>query len=522
MLMRDVSTLSFREDAEGEEAAEARKRADAFRRRGEPFRVVLSSQEDGTSNGVDDSRHLSSNMNDDVLGDHTLLQEMMDPRFSSTIVTVLSPPYVECKQQHELPSKSEKIRGRLHTFISDHATTTQMIEQERTVTEERSGNDTSRRTEMSYWQYLSPKPLTSRDSRFKWPGTRTFACLRHNLLADWQNPCAVGREAYNPLQYISAGRGRDDFREPRMSPAGFATILRVSQGCIELVMIHREEAKNISKMVDAGIESLANVLRARESKVFDSDPSANGTYAPSMAAMTRRVWRCELRSGDVLFMPSGTIYAYRYAGDEEVVVGDSMDGKKDRLTLLTTRFHLDTLNAPRLFQSFVDQRTVGIAHRQMVWNAAHGAMVRAQNAIKRWRKYRRKKKKIWDRSVTLDPYVHDELLRLKHVAQAYANTHVGDTTFWDWRLLISDIESTSRYVEAVFRTVRSGVNADGGENGAKKCKSRAPRLRTDPVKVTKFSVDISSVPKHLMRISPPQQLQHQYGRRSSGASRKDS
>ena len=91
--------------------------------------------------------------------------------------------------------------------------------------------------------------------------------------------------------------------------------------------------------------------------------------------------------------------------------------------VFSVTLHLDTISMPKLFETHVESRSVGIPHRVMVWNAAHGVISRVSQR----------------RSANEEDM---EILRcIIHISRAYCNVHTGDKTFWDWQSLIYDLET---------------------------------------------------------------------------------
>ena len=52
------------------------------------------------------------------------------------------------------------------------------------------------------------------------------------------------------------------------------------------------------------------------------------------------------------------------------------ENKNDLAVVFSVTLHLDTISMPKLFETHVESRSVGIPHRVMVWNAAHGVISR--------------------------------------------------------------------------------------------------------------------------------------------------
>jgi hypothetical protein len=99
------------------------------------------------------------------------------------------------------------------------------------------------------------------------------------------------------------------------------------------------------------------------------------------------------------------------------------ENKNDLAVVFSVTLHLDTISMPKLFETHVESRSVGIPQRVMVWNAAHGVISRVSQR----------------RSANEEDM---EILRcIIHISRAYCNVHTGDKTFWDWQSLIYDLET---------------------------------------------------------------------------------
>eukprot|EP00939_MAST-03C_sp_MAST-3C-sp1_P005064 g5064.t1 len=417
-------------------------------------------------------------------------------------------------------------------------------------------------SEIVDWQYLRPVPSTSRDARFTWfaGGRRSLhnrwlaRYLPEDLLVDWKKPCVVYDDGFNPLKYMSIGHGRDGFRPFRSNPSGFATVLAVACGVLDVCLLHREDAEYLAGLIDVGIDALPDLVwNAKKTEIVgtmaSASDSADGasavsvdtttsttdassstsstTYAPSTLRLIRRAWCKTLRKGDTLVLPAGTFFSYRYANP--CLVG------RDGLNVWTTCLRLDVANVSRLFQSFVDRKTVGIAHRQMIWNAAHGVMLRARKAATKWRKHCNSSRASsndsrstarggdadadggrFSRQATP---ILDSLFRLKTVAQAYVNT--DDSSMWSWRLLVGDLAGTHTYFDSFVRYVLRRRRSDGGDDDAIAAKEklpRAPRLRSEAFDVPLVTLDLNKLPREQCSVNPPRQLQHQKGRIASTSS----
>jgi len=363
------------------------------------------------------------------------------------------------------------------------------------------------------WQVFRKSPQSTRDSRLKtFNKTRDYPkCMSRNLLLD---TLGKGIVEYNPFQFVNVGyQGLNGFSNFRSYPSGFAAILTVLCGAVEIVTLHREDAANIAGYVDLDLESLPSAIVTSS---YEEDEERRERMRKEYRAITptlcmiRRARKKVFHVGETLVMPSGTFFAFRYmpssslsarnnekenidssSSFSSMAVASSSFAQKNLPVVFTVKLHLDTISIPKLFEAHVESRSVGIPHRAMVWNAAHGAMSRV--SIKR------------ERSTQEDL---DILRCIVHISRAYSNVHTGDKTFWDWQSLIFDLEALRNFAIESRR-----IDASGSSGGG-----RVPRLRTSRRDVVDISIDIPDLPEEATCIRPPHRLQHQNTRLNTTSS----
>ena len=148
----------------------------------------------------------------------------------------------------------------------------------------------------------------------------------------------------NPYQYLFCGPA-NTWTGMHSDPGGLAILIAPITGIKEVVLVHRED-----------YHLVGNSWRDEQSLI-------RGYPDLNMAPMAQfaRTWRHRLYPGDVCLLPAGTFHAVRNI----------------TTCLSYHRMHMDRINVPRLYSSFVNGDTTathGIPHRRMLWNAAHGAI----------------------------------------------------------------------------------------------------------------------------------------------------
>lgn len=289
----------------------------------------------------------------------------------------------------------------------------------------------------------------------RWPWTSPLTCFPHNLLQCW----APRLDGQNPLQYMSMGTGSADYSRLRCYPPGFAAVLIVLEGELELVAVHREDAAFL-----APLPGVAQYLAEKEAA--EQHQNSPRVYTPQLSSLhlIQRIWRQTVTAGQVVFLPAGTVFAHR----------------SRRPSILACHLHLDVVNAHCLFRSFVSRRSVGIPHRQMVWNAAHGAMCTvvgraAQGALQRGAAH-------WP-VVAQVAGALGVLKCLRCIIQAYINIDSGDHALWSWRGLLKDV--------AAVQDLAAASSPDG------KLPSRAMRWSTTTFTDVTVRLDVHSLAPEL-------------------------
>ena len=122
--------------------------------------------------------------------------------------------------------------------------------------------------------------------------------------------------SYNPFQFLNVGyQGLDGFSTFRSYPNGFAAVLTVMCGAVEIVTLHREDAANVAGYMDLDLETLPSAI---VTSTYETDKEQREEMMRKYRAVTptlsmiRRVSKRVFRVGETLVMPSGTFFAYRY------------------------------------------------------------------------------------------------------------------------------------------------------------------------------------------------------------------
>jgi hypothetical protein len=138
--------------------------------------------------------------------------------------------------------------------------------------------------------------------------------MSRNLLLDTFRPKGV--ISYNPFQFLNVGyQGLDGFSTFRSYPNGFAAVLTVMCGAVEIVTLHREDAANVAGYMDLDLETLPSAI---VTSTYETDKERREEMMREYRAVTptlsmiRRVSKRVFRVGETLVMPSGTFFAYRY------------------------------------------------------------------------------------------------------------------------------------------------------------------------------------------------------------------
>lgn len=144
----------------------------------------------------------------------------------------------------------------------------------------------------------------------------------------------------NPYQYFFCGP-KSTFTGMHSDPGGLAILIAPITGIKEVVLVHREDHHLVG-----------NAWKDEES-LRRGSPNLN--EAPM--AQFARTWRHRLYPGDICLLPAGTFHAVRNV----------------TTCLSYHRMHLDRINIPRVYESFVNDDAVdqGIPHRRLLWNASH-------------------------------------------------------------------------------------------------------------------------------------------------------
>ena len=169
--------------------------------------------------------------------------------------------------------------------------------------------------EVMDWQVFRTPPHSTRDPRLRMFNARKpVACMSRNLLLDTFRPKGV--ISYNPFQFLNVGyQGLDGFSTFRSYPNGFAAVLTVMCGAVEIVTLHREDAANVTGYMDLDLETLPSAI---VTSTYETDKEQREEMMRKYRAVTptlsmiRRVSKRVFRVGETLVMPSGTFFAYRY------------------------------------------------------------------------------------------------------------------------------------------------------------------------------------------------------------------
>ena len=175
------------------------------------------------------------------------------------------------------------------------------------------------------WQVFRTPPHSTRDPRLRMFNARKpLTCMSRNLLLDTFRPKGVisytfrpkGVISYNPFQFLNVGyQGLDGFSTFRSYPNGFAAVLTVMCGAVEIVTLHREDAANVAGYMDLDLETLPSAI---VTSTYETDKERREEMMREYRAVTptlsmiRRVSKRVFRVGETLVMPSGTFFAYRY------------------------------------------------------------------------------------------------------------------------------------------------------------------------------------------------------------------
>ncbi len=185
----------------------------------------------------------------------------------------------------------------------------------RNTVEEEEEEESTCWAEVMDWQVFRTPPHSTRDPRLRMFNARkSVACMSRNLLLDTFRPKGV--ISYNPFQFLNVGyQGLDGFSTFRSYPNGFAAVLTVMCGAVEIVTLHREDAANVAGYMDLDLETLPSAI---VTSTYETDKEQREEMMRKYRAVTptlsmiRRVSKRVFRVGETLVMPSGTFFAYRY------------------------------------------------------------------------------------------------------------------------------------------------------------------------------------------------------------------
>eukprot|EP00937_MAST-01D_sp_MAST-1D-sp2_P002218 g2218.t1 len=157
-------------------------------------------------------------------------------------------------------------------------------------------------------------------------------CLGHNLLKHWIDLC----RGDNPLQYLFMGPAHT-YSKLHRDNGGCAILIAPVTGRKEVILVHRDDTVHLYDLA-----------------VDVSSPDLH--RFPSLAFA--RVWRQTVEPGQILLMPAGTYHACR-----------NLDP-----CLSYSCFHLDSVNLPLFYKSFLAEDAPELSHAEILWNAAHDLM----------------------------------------------------------------------------------------------------------------------------------------------------
>lgn len=276
---------------------------------------------------------------------------------------------------------------------------------------------------MHQWQF----PLSPKAGKLLCYKCEELPVLGDNLLLYWLD--AVRGD--NPLQYLFMGQ-KSTVSRMHLDAGGLDITIAPIIGTKRVTMLHRSAAKLDSHHDSVNFHHV------------DLDKSPLIAFLPA--------WQCDVKPGQILFMPEGTLHAC-----ENITA-----------CLSYHRFHVDSVNLPGFLASFMAQDAPVINHAEILWNATHDVMAALEE------NYHANGQALDDKIATLRKL--DSLRALRHACRVISLEEAvptGDT--WDWTKLLEDVDFLLVRID-----VRAAKNAkENSSHGSVVTAAAAAALRAD-------------------------------------------
>jgi hypothetical protein len=254
------------------------------------------------------------------------------------------------------------------------------------------------------WQFAITDNAEVR-SRLLDGGSQHLPCLGHNMLRHWLDIC----RGDNPLQYLFMGPA-NTYSKLHRDNGGCAILIAPITGVKEMTLVHRDDTVHLYDLA-----------------VDLSDPNLHRFPSLSFA----RVWRHAIKPGQILLMPAGTYHAARNLSP----------------CLAFSSFHLDAVNAPLFYRSFLAEDAPELSHAEILWNCTHDIMERLEPAV------RSKGVETPDMTAQLEG-----LRMLRHLVRAIQlDAHTPSANGWEWGRLLQGVDESLH----AFATRHTQTDKDG-------------------------------------------------------------